>query len=442
MTRAWHARLRWIACASALASPQPLIAQDGGDSSTTSYQVAGVRVIHRRVASNEIVAANLYLLGGTRQITFADAGIEPFLLVSSERGTTRYSREDLRRALARTGSSVVVDADADWTVFGLRTTASGFADTWPAFADRLVSPRLADADVAAVRDQLLASLAQRRDSPDAWAEHLADSVAFAGHPYGVDPLGNARSVASLTSARLHAYHREQFVKSRMLLVVVGNVARPVLDSLITVSIGTLPAGDYRWVLPDTLPRRPGAVHREARALPTNYLVGYAPGPRADSPDYDALRVASAVVSGSLFSEVRSRLGLTYAVAAPFRERAVSAIGLYVSTTEPDAAMRAMRAEVTALQQRLVERESLTPVVQQFITEFFLEAETNAAQAGLLARSELYQGDWRRGSELMRSLRAVSPADIQRVLRTYLRDLSFAYVGDPSRLSDASVSAWR
>jgi zinc protease len=437
-------RIRFTVLA-ALASASALPAhasQRPGDTLTSSYEVDGVRVIHRRVPSNDIIAVNLYLLGGSRQVTFGNAGIEPLLLAVSERGTAQLTREDLRRPLARTGSAIVIDVEADWTVFGLRTTTRGLGDVWPVFAARVVSPALTMSDVATVRDQFVASLVQRRDSPDEWAEHLADSVAFVGHPYGIDPEGTVRSVGSLTHEQLRAYHRGQFVKSRLLLVVVGNVERRELDQLVGSTLSRLPAGGYVWTLPDTLPRRPTTVHRDARALPTNYVIGYAPGPRADHPDYDALRVASGIVSGQLFAEVRSRLALSYAVAAPFRERAIGAVGLYVSTTDPVAALNAMRTEIRALQEVIVDQESLTPLLQQFITEYFLNNETNAAQADLLARSQLYQGDWRRSSALMQSLRAVTPTDIQRVMRGYFRNLNFAYVGDPRRLPDSAMQAWR
>jgi zinc protease len=335
-----------------------------------------------------------------------------------------------------------VSAERDWTIFALRTTLKGFAETWPAFADRVVAPRLDPADVATVREQTIAALAQRKDSPDEWAEHLADSVAFAGHAYGIDPTGTEKSVASLTAEALRAYHRAHFTKSRFLLVVVGDVQRRQLDSLVTATLGTLPAGDYRWTIPDSVPRRATTGHRETRPLPTNYLIGYAPGPRADSPDYNALRIATAVLSGRLFAEVRSRQALTYAVSAPFVERAVGAVGLYVSTTDPVAALGAMRAEVNALQQNAIDGESLTPLIQQFITEYFLDNETNAAQASFLARAELYQGDWRRGAGLTSALRAVTAADVRRVMRTYFRDLNFAYVGDPAGLPESALRAWR
>src|SRR5688500_19790421 len=75
-------------------------------SPTTSFDVSGVRVILRQNAANNVVAANLYLLGGARQVTDATAGIEPLLLEVSERGTNRYPGPVLRRAMSRLGSEI------------------------------------------------------------------------------------------------------------------------------------------------------------------------------------------------------------------------------------------------------------------------------------------------------------------------------------------------
>lgn len=408
------------------------------DSTTESWMVDGVQVIHRRAAANEIVVANLYLLGGSRQVTPADAGIEPLLLAASERGTRRFTRDQVRQRLARTGSVILGDATHDWTLLSLRATRGALLDAWEVFAERVTAPRLDDSAVVAVRDQLVAAVRQRRDSPEAWAEHLADSLAFEGHAYGIDPVGNEGSIAALTGARLREYHRTQFVQSRMLLVVVGDVTRPVLDSLVTATLATLPRGDYRWTLPDTLPRRGAALVRDARPLATNYLVGYGPGPRAGEPDYAALRVATAILSGELFGEVRSRQALTYAVNAPFRERAVGAVGLTVSTTDPEAALAAMRAVLRDLQGFVIDPRAMGPLVLQFLTQYWLDNETHAAQADFLARAQLYQGDWRRGALFAQQLRAVTPQDIQRVLRTYFSDLRWAYVGDPAKLRDRTV----
>ena len=411
------------------------------DSTTTSFDVGGVRVIQRRVTANEVVAANLYLLGGTRQVTAANAGIELMLLDASERGTRKYSKDALRTKMARLGSQIVIDPEVDWTTFGIRATVAGFDSTWAIFADRVMAPRLDSAEVELGRTQLLSAVRQRRDSPDALLDYLADSVAFAGHPYALSPTGTEQSIRSITLGDLRRYHREQMVTSRMLLVVVGNVERPRIERLVRATLATLPKGSYRWTPPPvpSIPR--SAVAFESRQLPTNYILGYYVGPPASSPDYQALRIATAALSGSLFSEIRGRRNLTYAVSAPFVERAVSAGGLYVTTVAPDTTLAVMRREIAELQSGFVDPDGLETLVQHFITEYFLDNETNSDQATLLARAHLYRGDYRAAERFVDELREVTPQDVQRVARKYMRQIRFAYVGDPRKLSPAIVESF-
>ena len=208
--------------------------------------------------------------------------------------------------------------------------------------------------------------------------------------------------------------------------------------MVRETIGALPAGDYRWTAPPPLPTPgPGFVVAVMPA-PTNYILGYFGGPPATSPDYQALRVATAILSGRLFEEIRSRRNLTYAVHAPFVERAVSAGGLYVTTVQPDTTLALMRTEIDQLQRRAIVPEALERIVQQFITEYFLDNETNADQADFLARAYLFRGDYRAADQFVDELRAVTPDDIVRVARTYMKNVRFAYVGDPSRLNRARV----
>jgi zinc protease len=318
-------------------------------------------------------------------------------------------------------------------VFSLRTLRGALDSSWAIFADRIVAPRLEPADVEIVRAQLLTAARQRRDQPDAEVTHIADSLAFSGHPYALDPEGTEESLAGTTAAQLRQYLAAQMVTSRMLLVVVGNVDRPAVERLVRGTLGQLPAGRYTWTPPAPPPAR-RAIALVRRDLPTNYILAYYAGPPANHPDYAALRVASAVLSGSLFSEIRSRRNLTYAVDAPFIERAIATGGLYVTTVSPDTTLALMRRELNLLKTELLDRQALQRLVQRFITDYYLRNETNADQANALARAELYEGDYRAASRLVDRLRQVTPEDVRRVARRYMRDFQFAYVGDPGRVS--------
>jgi zinc protease len=406
---------------------------------TTSFDVSGVHVILRQNNANNVVAANLYLLGGARQVTEGNAGIEPILLDVSERGTQRYPKNSLRRAMSRLGSEIVVAPSADWTMFGIRSSTEVFDSTWAIFADRVMHPNLAKAEVNVVKSQYLSGIRQRRDDPDALAGYLADSITFVGHPYAVSVTGTERSLQAVDSASLRDYHRTQFVTSRMLLVVVGNVDRAHIERLVSQSIGRLPRGEYKWTAPPRVPESQTAVVIERRQLPTNYIIGYYSGPLANGRDYQALRVATSVLTGRMFAEIRTRQNLTYDVHAPFVDRAATAGGLYVSTVAPDTTLKLMRAAIVDLQQGMLDPAGLRQLEDQFITEYFLDNETNAAQADFLARSELYGGDYKEADRFVDELKRVSPEDIQRVARRYMKGFRFAYVGDPSKLNPRTIS---
>jgi zinc protease len=49
---------------------------------------------------------------------------------------------------------------------------------------------------------------------------------------------------------------------------------------------------------------------------------------------------------------------------------------------------------------------------QFVGEYLAENMTSAAQAGFLARAELYEGDYRRATHAMDALRGVTPGEVR------------------------------
>ena len=430
-----------VASAAAIACFAASLGAQTTGRATERFEVAGVRVIHRQT-NNNLVVANLYLLGGVRNHTAQNAGLEPMLLEVTERGTAAYPGDQLRRAMARSGSEIGTIPDADWTVYALRTTRAQLDSTWRIYTERLLRPTLTREDFAFVRDNRLAAIRQRVDSPDALLEYLADSVAFAGHAYGLSPIGTERSLGSITHEQLLAYQREQMVTSRMLLVIVGNVSRERIERMVSESIGRLPRGSYAWTAPARGETRPGSsVHIESRRLPTNYILGWWEGPPADDADVPALRIASAILSGRMFGEIRSRRNLTYAVEARFRDRAITSGGLYVTTTRPDTTLALMRTEVKNMQTTRIPTENLRPLIQQFLTEYFLDNETTGAQADFLARAELYRGDYRAADRFVADLRAVTGEDVQRVSKEYMKQIRFAYIGTPSQVNRFRLMAF-
>ena len=420
--------------ATALLLSLPQLARAQTDTSTTSFDVNGLKVILRRNPSNDVVAANIYLLGGTQQVTPATQGIEPLLLNASELGTAHFPGEAVRETVSRLGSTIVVEPGEDWTLFGFTSIRETFDSTWAVFADRLMAPTLDSAQVGLVRTRMLTDAREASNNPDPLINRLADSLLFVGHPYGFSPDGTESSLFSITLPELKRYQATQMVTSRMLLVVVGNIDRPHLEQLIAGTLGKLPHGSYTWSPPREPPKLGRALLVRGAQLPTNYILGYYAGPPAQSADYPALRIATAVLSGRFFTQIRSQHNLSYEVDAPFLDRAIATAGVYVTTVHPNETLTLMRAEIDRLQHTAIDSRGLERLVQQFLTDYFLKNEVDADQATFLARAQLYQGDYRAAAQFVDVLRRVRPEDVQRVAVQYMHDFRFVYLGNPDSLS--------
>ena len=410
------------------------------DSITTAFTVGGVRVILRPNYATDAVAVNLYLLGGARQLRPATQGIEPLLLRVAEYGSAQYPGDSSRTAWGRTGSHLVVDAESDWTLYGFRGVRQEFDASWDIFTDRLTHPTLAASDVRLVRGRMIAALRRRRDDPDGFVSLLADSAAFAGHPYALAPDGTEGSLAALDSGVLARYAAAELVTSRMLVVIVGSVSRPEVEAAVSRTLASLPAGAYHWTLPARLPPSTSTVAFAPREAATNYILGWFQGPTAVDPDYPAFRMATAWLSSRVATAVREQRGLSYAAHAPLIERGVTTGGIYVTTTQPATVMPLIKAQLDSMR-NLPGGYSLRGFAEQFIMEYFAENSTNAAQADFLARAELYRGDYRKASQAMEDLRHVTLGELRDAARRYFRNIHFAYVGDTTRVARSVFTAF-
>jgi predicted Zn-dependent peptidase len=63
------------------------------------------------------------------------------------------------------------------------------------------------------------------------------------------------------------------------------------------------------------------------------------------------------------------------------------------------------------------------------------------QAADLGLWELSGGGWANSRAYLDRLRAVTPADVQRVARTYMKSFSFALIGDPAKLDPALATTF-
>lgn len=429
---------RIFLAAAVLAWPAGLAAQAPG---VTRFTAGGITVIHKPIRANDVVAARLYLRGGAAALTPATAGIERFIGEVSTHGTAKYTKDQFAGRATSTGTNIGSGVDFDFTVFTLQAVRQHWDEAWDLFVQAALHPTFPQAEVEQVRGQIRDALAQRRDDPDNHLQELADSALYAGHPYAVDPDGTVPAAEKLTRDELAQWHRRRFTKANLVLVVVGNVSRADLTAKVAAAFGGLPAtgGEAQAAQPIGVGRP--ALAGMSQALPTNYITGVYPAPGPASPDYPALRVATRILSERLFEEVRTKRNLSYAVFAGLSSRAANRGMIYVTAVDPDTTLRVMQTEVRRLQQEPVPAPRLGQTINVFLTTYLMSQQTNMGQAAELGLWEVAGGGWSNAAGYLGRIRAVSPADVQRVARTYLRGFTFAVIGDPAKVNRELVMAF-
>jgi len=415
-----------------LAAAAPLRGIDP-DSLTTMRQVSGLQIIQRINRSSDLVAVSLYLLGGTRQLSDRTAGIEALLLRAAEYGTEHFPGAESQRAMARTGALEVLDPESDCTLAVFIVLRPDLDSAWTVFDDRLTHATLDPDAVRQAREQMLTEVRRRFADPDARIRVIANQAAFTGHPYALDPEGSEQSLGAIDLNDLAVYART-LVTSRMLLVVVGNVDTATVSALVTRSLGALPHGDYKWTLPPGLPHQDRSHWLiESRDLPTNYILGYFTGPAVSSPDYAAFRVATDLLSSRLFEVIRVQHGLSYSAYAPFLERAMGVGGVYASTAKPEDVLPLMYDQIRDLVGEQYDSFLLHKFITSFRVEYISRNASDQDQADLLARAELYLGDYRQTDRFLQQVYRVDGEDVQRVANRYMRVIQWAYIGNTARM---------
>jgi zinc protease len=399
--------------------------------STTDFVTTnGLKTIHRHVTGNDVVAAQIYFRGGARNVTEKNAGVESLLFEVATEGTKNFSKSEINREMARMGTVIDGDSGYDFSVVEMRCVRQNFDRSWQLLTDMILNPACDDKEVALVKDQIISALRQQNDSPENSVALLCNRLLFDSHPYFNSPIGTVESVSSLTSADVKAHHAKLLQTSRMLVVVVGNVSTDEVKRKVEASFGKLQRGEYKHEAPPAFAKASTADFQVVeRPVATNYIRGSFAAPPLESSDYAPFSIAVNILQQLFFQEVRVKRNLTYGADATLLTNGANSAFISVTTPKPNEAVRVMFDQIDFMQRQIIREEGLKAIISGFLTNYYNTLEDNGSQAGKLAEYELLGGGWRRDQTWIDEVSKVTPEDVNRVSKKYLKNFHFAVMGD-------------
>jgi zinc protease len=406
---------------------------DGGSSCISAgaelFEVDGVRVLHKRLPGHPLVAMLVQFDGEATSGKQVWSEALAFGLFQRS-GSNRFSASQWDAQLLHLGASLRAFDGTDYSTIAALAPLPRWRDVWDLLAAGLWDPNTNDYDLGFARAGALRAYASERDEAenasalDAWAR------LFAGQPRALARESQA-ALATVSTGDLSNAWRGLFVASRLLITVVGDVARAdVEDQVRALSVPVFPRFASGFA-PDASPpplRQSEIVILPYPDTPTWYIDSYFKGPSAQSPDYPALSLGLEVLDARLFQEVRDARGLAYSTgAAPafYRE---SYGHIWLGTRSP-------REALPVVQQLLAELRTVGPEASE------LDAAREGIRTRLLSRSDdpwdlaFTLSDWQLTAgrheaieEYLDALQHAQPENVAAALNAYLREVKTAAAG--------------
>ena len=122
--------------------------------------------------------------------------------------------------------------------------------------------------------------------------------------------------------------------------------------------------------------------------------------------------------------MRVKRNLTYGADATLLTNGANSAFISVTTPKPNEAIRVMFDQIDFMQRQIIREEGLKAIISGFLTNYYNKLEDNGSQAGKLAEYELLGGGWRRDQTWIDEVGKVTPEDVNRVSKKYLKNFHF------------------
>lgn len=347
-------------------------------------------------------------------------------------------------------ASIELVVEDDMTRASLSSLASDFPQVLRVFADVLRRPALDAGKLEVARSQALAGLARSNDEPFGVLMREERRLVYgADSPFARTPTFAGLRAISRDDAI--AWHRASLHPDRIIVGLVGDFQRDEALARIREAFGDWQRGPSWTPPPASYERRPrpGVYFARKDDVTQSFVAIAHLGVLRNDPDYYGLDVLNQLFAGSfasrLFAEVRTRLGLAYAVWGGVESQwdVPGLAGTFLSTKVETtaAAIDALRAQVRDLTAHPPTAEEVEKARQSLLNSFvfLFDSPAKVMRRQLLLEHYHYPPDWLARYEP--GIRAVTLEDVRRVVR-HLRPEEFALlVVGPEKGMDKPLSTF-
>jgi zinc protease len=414
----------------ALAQPPAGVQKITSVEGITEYALPnGLHVLLFPDASKPNVTVNMTYMVGSRHEGYGETGmahlLEHMLFLQTK------TRKDVKQELKDHGAEMNGSTSWDRTNYfeTLTATDENLKFALELEADRMVNSKiekqLLDTEMTVVRNEF----EMRENSPDGILFQRALETAFTWHNYGKLPIGNRSDIENVPIDRLAAFYQKYYQPDDALLTIAGKFDEAQTLAMVAKLFGAIPKPNRTLEKSYTVePTQDGERSVTLRRVgDTQGLIALYHVPAGSHPDAAALNVLAGVLgdrpSGRLYKALvdnKKAVGASMGMEELHDPGFIAASANLKLDQSLDDARQILIKIVEGVPSEAPTKEEVERVKTRLLKN--IELEMTDSQSVALDLSEYYsQGDWRLMFLMRDRIQKVTPEDVLRVAKTYLKE---------------------
>lgn len=384
----------------------------------------GTVVLTEKANSFKSLSIGVWVKGGSRHETPAQAGMAHFLEHMMFKGTGKRSALDIARDVDLVGGDFNAMTTREYTCFHLTLPHKEIDFALELLTDILKDSRFDETELERERLVVLQEFAMVEESPEEWIHEVLFDKAFGNHPLGRPILGTEKVLKSFTREDVKKYFNQHYYSKNIVITMAGNLDHEKTVQKLNKLLGGFKG--QKKPLPAACRKKPKfhpGIHVIRRDTDQAHITLACESYPIDHKDRLAAFLLNAFLGGNmssaLFQEIREKRGYAYTVyssLAPFTDSGL--FGMYVATAPKQVGecLALMREQIDKLMATPIDEKDLLIAKNSVKSAVMMGSDSMETRMYSLAKSELFYDRQVSDQEICGMVDQVTILDIWRVAR--------------------------
>lgn len=368
---------------------------------------------------------------GSKDEPAGKSGISHLLEHMMFKGTFKHGSQIFSRMVQKNGGEDNAYTTEDYTVYFQIISSDSIMLSIDFEADRMQNLTLGQKETLSERSVVMEE--RRLENEDDPRNSLFEEVvatSFKAHPYRRPVIGWMSDINSIERDDLFNYYKSAYSPDNAVIIIAGDVRAEEMMEKIKTSFGAIPSGPPKIKISFLEPEQRGEkrvfLKRESE-LPYLLIAYHVPSfPYEDSYPLDVLsRILSEGKSSRLYMSLVYENKIALEVSADYDGfNKDPYLFFFSATASPGKDIKdvedALYAEIEKIKKELPSEREVQKAKNQIESSFIVEQDSIDTDAMKYGACEML-GDWRLIDKHIESIRKVTPEDVVRVAKKYLKE---------------------